>query len=199
MEIKNIHGVSLKGDKRGEVPGIIKLAIVVAIIYFGFAIGVPKFKEYRADKDKANIAKMTEVLQESFSDANIQGFVPHGKGGAESTYSFKDLMYRGSGGNGDALSSFVKTNLGSDFPDELITTKEDITIRIVGNKNFFEFYLYAGYSENNDELVNSIMVEDRQLAHFYSPSSRGVADPDGCNYKFYDAEKEGEESADVTE
>lgn len=177
MEIKKKK--KFKEDNFGGMPGIAKLAIVVVIICAVAMVAVPKFKKSREDKDIANIQKLTEVLQNVFSNADAMEEIPRGKGGYESEYSLKDICYYGGGGNSNAFYDYVKAEVGDDFPDSLLTTAEDVKIKIIGNKNYLEIFLYAGDSS----------VEDNMLAHFYSPTTRGDVDPEGLKYKFYDAKK----------
>lgn len=177
MEIKRKK--KFKEDNFGGMPGIAKLAIVVVIIYVAAMIAVPKFKQSREDKDIANIQKLTEVLQNVFSDAEAMDVIPHNRGGSESEYSLKDICYYGGGGSSNGFYDYVKEGVGDDFPDSLLTTAEDVKIKIIGNKNYLEIFLYAGDSS----------VEDNMLAHFYSPTTRGDVDPEGLKYKFYDAKK----------
>lgn len=191
MELQTKNSVAKRRhiweDNRGEIPGIAKLAIVALVIYIIATIAIPKFKESQIQKDKDNMAKLTAVLQESFANPAVSNFVPHGKGGMVSEYSMKDVMYYGGGGSSNALYDHIVEGVGKDFPDLLVTTKEDVKVVFVGYKNYYEIFLYA-----KDSSMPSNM-----LAHFYSPTTRGQVDPEGCKYKFYDAE-DAEEAAQTT-
>lgn len=166
-----------RDDHLGGMPGIVKIAIVAVIIYVIVAVAVPKFKQSQIDKDVANMQKLTTVLQGTFGNADVMNVVPHVKGGMEAEYSMKDIMYYGGGGSSNAFYDFVVEGVGDDFPDTLVTTKKDVKIKIIGNKNYLEIFLYAESSEK----------EENMLAHFYSPTTRGEVDPEGLKYKFYDA------------
>lgn len=171
-------GKRFRDDHLGGMPGIVKIAIVAIIIYVIAAVAVPKFKQSRVDKDVANMQKLTTVLQGMFGNAEVMDMVPHMKGGVESEYSLKDICYYGGGGSSNAFYDFVVEGVGDDFPDTLVSTKRDVRIKIIGNKNYLEIFLYADSSDK----------EENMLAHFYSPATSGSVDPEGLKYKFYDAE-----------
>lgn len=181
-ETRKNRKMRIRDDNFGGMPGILKIAIVAVVVYIVATIAIPKWKDSQVQKDKDNIAKLTTVLQGAYADEKVRGFVPHGKGGIESEYSMKDVMYFGGGNAGDnnALNDFIVEGVGKDFPELLITTKKDIKIKIIGNKNYLEFFLYADDSSK----------EENMLAHFYSPVKTGDVDPEGMKYQFYDAKDE---------